>query len=171
MNFGLKSQLTLGSVAGLVVLCEPLEVLVLDPRHPVLVLVLVALLEPLDVALALLLVGRQRVVRLLLLVLAHLVPARGGGAGGVGGGVGGRAGGVGGRVGGRVGGAFEGFSHFGCRLCDSSGLGCFVGGLVGLDRLAMIVLREQHLDGLTWKAVLYVQSLQEYRMMNETRCP
>lgn len=71
----LESQLTLGSVAGLVVIGEPLEVLVLDPRHPVLVLVVVALLHPLEVALALLLLLGEGVEGLLLLVLAHLVPA------------------------------------------------------------------------------------------------
>lgn len=73
--------LTFGSVAGLVVVGEPLEVLVLDPGHPVLVLVVVALLDPLHVALALLLFLRQRVEGLLLLVLAHGVPALARGAG------------------------------------------------------------------------------------------
>jgi hypothetical protein len=68
-------RLTLGSVAGLVVVGEPLEVLVLDPRHPVLVLVVVALLHPLEVALALLLLLGEGVEGLLLLVFAHLVPA------------------------------------------------------------------------------------------------
>lgn len=68
-------RLTLGSVAGLVVVGEPLEVLVLDPRHPVLVLVVVALLHPLEVALALLLLLRERIEGLLLLIFAHLVPA------------------------------------------------------------------------------------------------
>lgn len=68
-------RLTLGSVAGLVVVGEPLEILVLDPRHPVLVLVVVALLHPLEVALALLLLLGEGVEGLLLLVFAHLVPA------------------------------------------------------------------------------------------------
>ena len=68
-------RLTLGGIAGLVVVGEPLEVLVLDPRHPVLVLVVVALLHPLEVAFALLLFRGQRVEGLLLLVFAHLVPA------------------------------------------------------------------------------------------------
>lgn len=71
----LQVRLTLGSIAGLVVVGEPLEVLVLDPRHPVLVLVVVALLHPLEVALALLLLLGERVEGLLLLVFAHLVPA------------------------------------------------------------------------------------------------
>ena len=67
-------RLTLGGVASLVVVGEPLEVLVLDPRHPVLVLVVVALLHPLEVALALLLLLGEGVESLLLLVFAHLVP-------------------------------------------------------------------------------------------------
>jgi hypothetical protein len=65
---------TLSSVASLVVAGEPLEVLVLDPGHPVLVLVVVALFHPLRVALALLLVLREGVKGLLLLVFAHGVP-------------------------------------------------------------------------------------------------
>lgn len=77
------TELTLSSVASLVVVGEPLEVLVLDPRHPVLVLVVVALRDPLHVALALLLLLRERVESLLLLVFAHGVPLVASGAGGV----------------------------------------------------------------------------------------
>ena len=72
----------LGGVASLVVLGEPPQVLILDPGHPVLVLVVVALLNPLEIALALLLVLGQRIEGLLLLVLAHLVPAGTSGVGG-----------------------------------------------------------------------------------------
>ena len=68
-------RLTFGSVAGLVIVGEPLEVLVLDPRHPVLALVVIALLHPLEVALALLLLLGEGVEGLLLLVFAHFVPA------------------------------------------------------------------------------------------------
>jgi hypothetical protein len=68
-------QLTLGSIRSLVIVGEPLEVLVLNPGHPVFVLVVVALLYPLHVALALLLLLGQRVEGLLLLIFAHLVPA------------------------------------------------------------------------------------------------
>lgn len=80
-SFPEKGGLTLGSIASLVVVGEPLEVLVLDPGHPVLILVVVALLDPLEVALALLLVFGQRVEGLLLLVFAHSVPAVAGRAG------------------------------------------------------------------------------------------
>jgi hypothetical protein len=74
---------TLGSIASLVVVGEPLEVLVLNPRHPVLVLVVVTILHPLCVALALLLVLREGVESLLLLVFAHGVPFVAGGTGGL----------------------------------------------------------------------------------------
>jgi hypothetical protein len=85
--------LTFRGIARLVVVGEPAEVFILDPaavlislttripwcvaiysRHPVLVLVLVARLDPLGIGLALLLVRRELVERLLLLVLAHSVP-------------------------------------------------------------------------------------------------
>lgn len=74
---------TFGSIARLVVLGEAAQVLVLDPRHPVLVLVVVALGDPLVVRLALLLVCRQRIESLLLLVLGHGVPLGRCGRGGV----------------------------------------------------------------------------------------
>lgn len=73
---------TLGSIAGLVIVGEPLEVLVLDPRHPVLILVVVALFDPFHVGLALLLLLGEGVEGLLLLVFAHFVPAAAGGVGG-----------------------------------------------------------------------------------------
>ena len=38
---------TFGGVAGLVILCKPFEVHVLDPRHPLLILIVVRVLGPL----------------------------------------------------------------------------------------------------------------------------
>lgn len=52
---------TFRSIARLVVLREPLQVLILDPRHPVLVLVVVTLFDPLIVSLAFLLLFGQGV--------------------------------------------------------------------------------------------------------------
>jgi hypothetical protein len=60
---------TLSSIARLVVLSEPSKILVLDPRHPSLVLVIVAALYPLGVGLLLLLLVGQAVVQLFLLIL------------------------------------------------------------------------------------------------------
>jgi hypothetical protein len=80
---GMGWEHTLSSIASLVVVGEPLEVLVLNPRHPVLVLVVVAIFHPLCVALALLLVLREGVEGLLLLIFAHGVPFVAGGTGGL----------------------------------------------------------------------------------------
>lgn len=52
---------TFRSIARLVVLGEPFQVLVFDPRHPVLVLVVVTLFDPFVVSLAFLLLFGQGV--------------------------------------------------------------------------------------------------------------
>lgn len=46
---------TLGRIAGLVILGEPLQILVFDPRHPRFVLAVVAFFDPFVVSLAFLL--------------------------------------------------------------------------------------------------------------------
>lgn len=54
-------SLTLGRITSLVVTREPLQILVFDPRHPVFVLVLVTLFDPLHVAFPSLLVFGQSI--------------------------------------------------------------------------------------------------------------
>lgn len=66
--------LTFRSITRLIILGKPSQIQVLDPRHPVLFLMLIAFCNPLRVALALLLLLGQRIKGLLLLVLAHLRP-------------------------------------------------------------------------------------------------
>lgn len=68
------STLTLGGIGCLIVVGEPPQVEVLDPRHPIFVLFVIALFDPFRVRHAFLLVLRKAVECFLLLLLGHGVP-------------------------------------------------------------------------------------------------
>lgn len=67
-----KGQTNLSRIRSLIISPKPGEILVLDPRHPVLILIVVSVLDPFGVGLLLLLVVGQAFVDGLFLVLGRV---------------------------------------------------------------------------------------------------
>ena len=72
-----QRPLTLGGIGCLVVVGEPPQVELLDPRHPILILLVIAFFDPFGVLHALLFVFWKAVEGFLFLLLGHGVPLLG----------------------------------------------------------------------------------------------